>query len=216
MNEMKVLDIEQHIGEGFSLSISKFNLQSSDCALVVGPNGAGKSSFLKLLSGLSLPDKGSISLFIDGVEKKRAAWKNHLSFLPETFHLPPKDKVIDSLIYFLKLSGLTSKSARQQLHDSFERWNLSATLNAKASELSLGTQRQVKVALVMMKPADLIILDEPFRSVDEKGIVNIGKQIHERAKAGAIVVVALLDSEKSSQLSFSSTLRFKGGHGTKA
>src|ERR1700728_1786071 len=78
---------------------------------LLGPNGAGKTSSIRMIMGITIPDSGSISLFGKPFDRQSL---ERVGYLPEERGLYKKMKVLDQLVFFGELHGLTRGAARRR------------------------------------------------------------------------------------------------------
>ena len=151
----------------------------------LGSNGSGKTTTLRALLGLYEPTAGE--LLVDG--KPYAVEDGvKLGYLPEERGLYKKEKVIDTMIYFGRLKGLSQEEARDFSIKYLERVGLSDKAKTRLDKLSGGQQQKIQLGVTIMGDPELLILDEPtkgFDPVNRRLLMNI---IEERQKAGATVV----------------------------
>jgi len=163
----------------------------------LGSNGSGKTTTLRALLGLYEPAGGE--LLIDG---KQFAVEDgvKLGYLPEERGLYKKEKVIDTMIYFGRLKGLSQEEARTFSMNYLERVGLSDKVKTKLDKLSGGQQQKIQLGVTIMGDPELLILDEPtkgFDPVNRRLLMNI---IEERQKAGATVVFVTHQMEEVERL----------------
>ena len=163
----------------------------------LGSNGAGKTTTLRALLGLYEPAGGE--LLIDG---KQFAVEDgvKLGYLPEERGLYKKEKVIDTMIYFGRLKGLSQEEARTFSMNYLERVGLSDKAKTRLDKLSGGQQQKIQLGVTIMGDPELLILDEPtkgFDPVNRRLLMNI---IEERQKAGATVVFVTHQMEEVERL----------------
>jgi ABC-2 type transport system ATP-binding protein len=140
-----------------------FTVDSGGIFGLLGPNGAGKTTTIRMILHILEPDGGSIHYNGDLFTEET---RNLLGYLPEERGLYKKSKVIDTLLYFGELRGLTRSRARERARVWLERLELSGQENRKVEEFSKGNQQKIQfIASVIHDPA-LIILDEPFSGLD--------------------------------------------------
>lgn len=143
---------------------------------VVGVNGAGKTTLIKLISGLFLPQSGSIK--INGIDSKRFGRDDYYKFFSavfqETTPLPlsiaenitlcTKDEIdYEHLWSCMKLAGIDEKIKTLK---NKEHTNLVKEINEDAVDLSGGELQKLLLARALYKNAPVIILDEPTASLD--------------------------------------------------
>jgi len=163
----------------------------------LGSNGSGKTTTLRALLGLYEPTAGE--LLIDG--KPYAVEDGvKLGYLPEERGLYKKEKVIDTMIYFGRLKGLSKEEAREFSMNYLERVDLSDKARTRLDKLSGGQQQKIQLGVTIMGDPELLILDEPtkgFDPVNRRLLMNI---IEERQKAGATVVFVTHQMEEVERL----------------
>jgi len=211
MSRLRVENLEKKMSDTFTLTCPKFMLEGGDCGAVIGANGSGKSTFLRLLAGLYTRHGGSIELELNQKPIPRENWRHYISYLPENFNLPTKDKIEESLSYFLQLGGVNHTAARKKISDFFEQWNLTSFLNCNGNALSVGTLQQMKIALVLLKPAELYIFDEPFESLDPETRMQAWKQIQTVLEDGSMTVLSVFEAQSLRNMQPNHILRFENG-----
>lgn len=163
----------------------------------LGSNGSGKTTTLRALLGLYEPTAGE--LLVDG--KPYAVEDGvKLGYLPEERGLYKKEKVIDTMIYFGRLKGLSQEEARNFSIKYLERVGLSDKAKTRLDKLSGGQQQKIQLGVTIMGDPELLILDEPtkgFDPVNRRLLMNI---IEERQKAGATVVFVTHQMEEVERL----------------
>ena len=151
----------------------------------LGSNGSGKTTTLRALLGLYQPTGGK--LLINGAPY-RVDGDVSLGYLPEERGLYKKEKVLDVMMYFGELKGMTRADAKQFSLEYLERVKLADKANVRLDKLSGGQQQKVQLGVTIMNTPELLILDEPtkgFDPVNRRLLMNI---IEERKRAGATIV----------------------------
>ncbi|MGB0065276.1 MAG: ATP-binding cassette domain-containing protein [Terracidiphilus sp.] len=138
-------------------------IESGQMFGLLGPNGAGKTSSIRMMLGITLPDSGRIDLFEKPFARKSL---DRVGYLPEERGLYKKMKVIDQLIFFGQLHGLTAEVARKRALDWAGRTDISDALEKKTQELSKGMQQKIQFIATLLHDPDLIVMDEPFSGLD--------------------------------------------------
>src|ERR1700734_3688770 len=108
---------------------------------LLGPNGAGKTSSIRMMMGITMPDSGRINLF--GKPFERASLRS-VGYLPEERGLYKKMQVLEQLIFFGQLHGLSSSEARKRALAWAERVDIAYALDKKTEELSKGMQQKIQ------------------------------------------------------------------------
>ncbi len=130
---------------------------------VLGPNGAGKTSTIRMVTGITLPDAGRVTV---GGETVGAGTQARMGYLPEERGLYRKLKVGEQLVYFAELRGLSRAEGRARTRHWLERLGLSDWAGRKTEELSKGMQQKLQFVMTVLHDPDLLVFDEPFSGLD--------------------------------------------------
>jgi len=134
------------------------DLPSGKIIGLLGPNGCGKSTFMKLISGLLVPDSGEI--YVCG-EPRSDTTNAYVSYLPERTYFTGGMQVEELIEYFSDFYGdFDALAARGMMRD------LGIDTKSKLKTLSKGTKEKVQLIMVMARKAKLYLLDEPIAGVD--------------------------------------------------
>ena len=152
---------------------------------LLGPNGAGKTSTIRMMIGITMPDRGEVNLFGQPFHREQL---HNIGYLPEERGLYKKMKIIDQLIFLAELKGVSPKVARTRATAWCERLELGAWLDKKVEELSKGMQQKVQFIAAMLHDPDLLILDEPFSGLDPANTVALKDVLLEAKKAGKTIL----------------------------
>ena len=129
----------------------------------IGPNGAGKSTTIRMIMNILAPDSGKIT---SNGAPLSDAFRNQLGYLPEERGLYKKMKVIDHLVFFGSLKGLSRSDCRRRATSWLERFELAARAQGKVEDLSKGMQQKIQFIGTLLHDPELILLDEPFSGLD--------------------------------------------------
>lgn len=163
----------------------------------LGSNGSGKTTTLRALLGLYEPTAGE--LLIDG-KPYAVDSRINLGYLPEERGLYKKEKVLDVMIYFGQLKGLSRDEAKEFSLNFLKRVNLTDKAGMRLDKLSGGQQQKIQLGVTIMGDPELLIMDEPtkgFDPVNRRLLMNI---IEERRKAGATIIYVTHQMEEVEQL----------------
>lgn len=138
-----------------------FSMEKGDFVTVIGESGCGKTTLLNLLAGLDLPTRGKI--FADGVEV--CGLHPSRSMLFQQPALLPWLSVKKNVAYGCRLRG-DLEQLDYRVHQFLEMMGLSGFEDLKPDALSLGMAQRVCLARALVGRADMLLLDEPFASLD--------------------------------------------------
>ena len=152
---------------------------------LLGPNGAGKTSSIRMMMGITMPDSGQVSLFGKPFERKSL---ERVGYLPEERGLYKKMKVLDQLIFFGQLHGVSAEDARRRATDWAQRLEIAHALAKKTEELSKGMQQKIQFIGTILHDPGLIIMDEPFSGLDPVNAVLLERILLELKDQGRAIL----------------------------
>ncbi len=138
-----------------------FSIKKGDFITVLGESGGGKTTLLNLLAGLESPTSGDI--FINGTKIRGLHPSRSMLFQQPV--LIPWLSVKDNVAYGCRIRG-ELKDLDYRVHQFLEMMGLSGFENSRPSSLSLGMAQRVCLARSLVGRAEVLLLDEPFASLD--------------------------------------------------
>lgn len=158
-----VKDFSLTIGEKEIVKQLDFDVYPGEVFAFLGSNGSGKTSTIRSLLGIYQATTGE--LLIDGkvLTPETAA---AVGYLPEERGLYTRSKVLDTMIYFGELKGMSRDDAKAFSLAFLERVELADKANTKIKKLSGGQQQKVQLGVAIMGNPKLLILDEPTKGLD--------------------------------------------------
>ncbi|QEW04880.1 ATP-binding cassette domain-containing protein [Microbacterium lushaniae] len=133
---------------------------------IVGPNGAGKTTTLSMIAGLLRPDEGVIT--VNGIDARAQSTqaKRAMGVLPDRLRTFDRLTGRQLLYYYGVLRGLPSAVVESRIVDLARAFDLVDALGRSVSDYSTGMTKKVMLAGAMIHSPRLLVLDEPFESVD--------------------------------------------------
>lgn len=151
----------------------------------IGRNGAGKTTFLKMISGLTFPTSGEISLFgYQGKEMKKMF--SRIGTLIEDPGLYPYMSAYDNLKLKCLCLGISKAG---YLEDLLKTVGLSDVGKKHVRDYSLGMKQRLGIAMALIGEPDLLVLDEPTNGLDPQGIVEMRDTILKLNKERNITII---------------------------
>jgi ABC-2 type transport system ATP-binding protein len=132
----------------------------------VGPNGAGKTTTLAMVTGLLRPDAGVVTLHGVDVWKNPVVAKRSLGVLPDQLRLFDRLTGAEFLHHAGALRGLDRDTIAHRVDDLSAAFGLKHSLDRFVSDYSAGMVKKIAIAAAMIHSPRLLVLDEPFESVD--------------------------------------------------
>lgn len=178
----------------WSLSINELLINKGEKVFLYGPSGSGKTTFLDLITGIHIPQKGSIKILGESLQAKTAKQRDqfradHIGLIFQQFNLLPYLNIIENVILpchfseMRKRNALQKSSLEQQAKDLLSGLGIKQELfSRKATSLSVGQQQRVAVARALIGSPEIIIADEPTSALDEDTRNDFVQELFEQSK----------------------------------
>jgi ABC-2 type transport system ATP-binding protein len=183
---IEVKNFQMAFGAKTVISDLSFEVKQGETFGFLGSNGSGKTTTIRALLGIYEPTAGE--LLIDG-QTYAVDGKVKIGYLPEERGLYKKEKVIDTMIYFGELKGMTRVAAKEFSLEYLHRVALSDYAETRLDKLSGGQQQKVQLGITIMNNPELLILDEPTKGLDPVNRRLLMDIIHDCQKRGATVMM---------------------------
>lgn len=154
--------IAKAYGEKEVLKDISIYLDEGELVCLLGVSGVGKTTLFNILSGLLLPDSGSILLENENI----TGTTGRVSYMLQKDLLLPHKTVLDNVALPLILAGTKKKEAREQVEEFFERFGLEGTQHKYPAQLSGGMRQRAALLRTYMCGDRVALLDEPFSALD--------------------------------------------------
>ena len=177
--------LTRRYGATVALDGLSFSVAEGQMFGFVGPNGAGKTTAMRIVLGILAPDAGQVRWRgrpLDPASRAR------IGYMPEERGLYNRMRVADQLAYFARLHGLDRAAAAAAADAWTERLGIAGYRRSRLETLSLGNQQRVQLAAALVHDPEVLVLDEPFSSLDPVGVDNLAEVLAERAAAGVPVL----------------------------
>ncbi|RBP97405.1 ABC transporter [Bifidobacterium aemilianum] len=157
---------------------------------LVGPNGAGKTTSLNMLTGLLKPDGGSAMVLGQEVWANVNQVKQAIGVMPQTDQIFDRLTGMQLLIYAGMLRGMKRPEAMRRATDLLAAFDLAQAANKMVADYSAGMTKKICLAAAMIHSPRLLVLDEPFESVDPVSSANLKDILVEYASTGGTVIIS--------------------------
>ncbi|MFZ0142016.1 MAG: ATP-binding cassette domain-containing protein [Aeromicrobium sp.] len=144
----------------------------------VGANGAGKTTTMRMMMGVLAPTSGTVLWNGEPVD---AADRRRFGYMPEERGLYPRMKVLEQLIFFARLHGISTADARERATKLLHHFGLSERTDDLLDTLSLGNQQRVQIAASLVHRPTALVLDEPFSGLDPLAVDSMVDLLRDEA-----------------------------------
>ena len=181
---LELKNIDKSFGEKEVLKGVSFVAEGGKAFGLLGRNGAGKTTSIRILMNVFPANSGEV--LIDG--KPIDYDKIGIGYLPEERGLYPKKLIIDQLVYFAELKGMSAKDAVKAVDYWLGRLGMSEYRNKRLDTLSKGNQQKIQLITALAHDPDIVILDEPFSGLDPVNAMLLKDVVKEQIAKGKIVL----------------------------
>lgn len=187
---------------GVSLSV-----QRGEILLLQGPNGAGKTSLLRVCAGLMPIERGTGTILGIDLATNRQDIRTRVGLLGHTNGLY-LDLTVEQNIQFW---ASTVGASQEEVANAMSTMRVDGRLaKVKAGQLSAGQRRRTALASLIVRRAEIWLLDEPHAGLDAAGRDELDALLRNAVAAGATVVLASHESERAAGLA-TRTVTVDGG-----
>ena len=198
---ISVRDVHKSYGSVKALDSISFDLEEGFYALL-GPNGAGKSTLFQLLTGLFVPDHGSIS--IGGVDISKHMTQA-LAKIGVVFQQPALDldlSVQANLTFHGRLRGMTGRDIRERSEYELSRLKINDLAHKTCRTLSGGNRRKIELVRALLGKPQLLLMDEATVGLDPASRELLMTYVHELCSERQLSVIwatHLIDEAEQAQ-----------------
>jgi heme exporter protein A len=203
---LDVRAVWKYFGDFPALRAVTLGVARGECLAMLGRNGAGKTTLLKILAGQSSPSQGDVSVF--GQAGRTEAARRKTGVLGHGIGIYDELTARENLELFGRIYGVPD--AKRAALDWLERVDLKHVADARAREFSRGMRQRLAVARAFLHEPDLLLLDEPFTSLDDRSIALLQRLLAGRLAAGSTVIMSTHQLREAMELATHWALLVRG------
>lgn len=163
-----------------------FQLHAGEVLQIKGGNGSGKTTLLRIVCGLNQGYEGELRYLGEPVEEQLDNFRGELLYIG---HRVGVNRVLTALENLRWSCRMQVSVSEEQLMQALARVGLRGFEDSQCGALSAGQQQRVALARLLLSPARIWVLDEPFTTLDVAAVALLEKLIMEHAEAGGSVLV---------------------------
>jgi ABC-2 type transport system ATP-binding protein len=190
---LRVTGLTKRYGEERVIDCVTFSAAAGEVVGIIGPNGAGKTTLLETVVGLLAADSGEV--FWHGEPLPASERRNALFYLPDGVR-PYQEQATHQVVSFF--AGVYRRS-KAETADTITSVGLRPVLHKRVHALSKGYNRRLLLALALLVPHTVLLMDEPFDGFDLRQTREIVKVLRNQAARGRTFILAvhqLVDAER--------------------
>lgn len=187
---LQVRGLEKRFGQKVAVAGIDLEVREGSIYGVVGPNGAGKTTTLSMATGLLRPDAGTVTVHGADVWGDPEKAKRNMGVLPDRLRLFDRLTGAQLLHYSGVLRGLDAAEVRRRSADLVAAFGLEEATGRLVTDYSAGMTKKIALACAMIHSPRLLVLDEPFESVDPVSAANVTEILQRYVASGGTVVLS--------------------------
>ncbi|MFL6351832.1 MAG: heme ABC exporter ATP-binding protein CcmA [Bryobacteraceae bacterium] len=165
----------------FTLAVTE-----GSCCALLGRNGAGKTTLLRILAGLSSFQRGAVHLLGEAPRSEKARLR--AGFLGHGIGVYEDLTARENLQFFARITGVTA--ADSAVDSLLDRVGLARAATVPVRQFSRGMRQRLAVARTFLHSPTVLLLDEPFTSLDDRAIVTLSDLLLEARQRGATIIIS--------------------------
>lgn len=186
----------KYFGDYPALRGATFEVTKGACVALLGRNGAGKTTLLRILASLSKPSKGEVKIL------------GRIGYLGHGIGVYDDLSALENLTLFGQFSGLDDP--KQAAHEALERVGLTRVKEGLAREFSRGMRQRLAIARAFLHNPDLLLLDEPFTSLDDRAVAVLQQLLSGARARGSTIVMSTHQIREAMELASDVALLDRG------
>jgi heme ABC exporter ATP-binding subunit CcmA len=173
---------------------------------LIGRNGAGKTTLLRILASLSKPSKGEITLL--GLSARSPEARRRIGYLGHGIGVYDDLSAMENLLLFGELMGVADP--KKAALEALDRVGLGRVKDGLAREFSRGMRQRLAVARAFLHRPEILLLDEPFTSLDDRAIAVLQTLLKDALSSGATIVMSTHQIREAMELATDVALLERG------
>jgi ABC-2 type transport system ATP-binding protein len=183
---LKVNSLVKSYGDKVVVDNLSFSIDKPGVFGLLGTNGAGKTTTIRMMLEMLKKDNGTVTWNGNTYNSKEIL----TGYLAEERGIYSKFTVLDQLIYFGELKGMTRKEALKSIDFWLERLEATEYKNKRAEQLSKGNQQKIQFIAALISNPQILILDEPLSGLDPINTDLFKEIIKEEVAKGKYIIMS--------------------------
>jgi heme exporter protein A len=196
----------KYFGDFPALRGATLNVHKSSCLALIGRNGAGKTTLLRILAGLSKAAKGEVNVL--GASPRSESARRRIGYLGHGIGVYDDLSAAENLALFGKLLGVGKPD--EAAAAALERVGLTRVRDGLAREFSRGMRQRLAIARAVIHNPELVLLDEPFTSLDDRAVAVLQHLLQDALARGCTIIMSTHQIREAMELATDVALLERG------
>lgn len=162
---------------------------------LMGPNGAGKTTLLRILSTLISPSSGDVLIGGKSVYEDTVVARKQIGVVGHSTYAYDDLTALENLRFHWSLHGLPRGDFEKKGVELLRRVGLAHRMNDRTSVFSKGMRQRLAIARALITSPSVLLLDEPFSSLDQKGVDILSQILLEEKASGRSILIVTHDAQ---------------------
>lgn len=187
---IQIKNLSKSYGKNGVKAVDGLNVNIEDGKITgfIGPNGAGKSTTLKLITGVSMPDEGEITINGYDIISQPLKAKEQFAFVSDTPDNFLKLKGIEYLNFVSNIYGVNEADRKSRINELAERFEMSRALSTQIADYSHGMRQKMMIMGALIHNPPVWLMDEPLVGLDPASSHILKEMMKEHASKGNCVL----------------------------
>ena len=196
MAEVRISNLVKRFGKFTAVSDVNITVNDGEFVFLLGPSGCGKTTTLRMLAGLEMPTEGRIEIGDRNVTYLKPRYRN-VGMVFQDYGLYRHMTVFENIAYPLRVRRMTRAQIAQKVGDVATMMQITEALQRKPDQLSAGQLQRVAIARMLVRDADIFLMDEPMSHLDAQLRGQMRAELrHLQKKIGTTTIFVTHDSSR--------------------
>jgi ABC-2 type transport system ATP-binding protein len=183
-------DLARRFGTTWAVAGIDLDVPHAQIYGFLGPNGSGKSTTIRMLCGLLVPTRGTVTVLGHSVPRDSEIVRRKLGYMTQRFSLWDDLTVFENLEFMCRVYGLDRATRRERIADRLRRYDLEALAKQRARTLSGGQRQRLALGAATLHDPELLLLDEPTSAVDPQSRRDFWENLFALVARGTTILVS--------------------------
>ncbi len=202
--------VSKHFGRRKVLNSLDLKVGDGEIVALMGPNGSGKTTLLRILATLTMPSGGDILLQGRSVYEDPVPARKSIGVVGHSTYTYDDLTALENLKFYWSMNDLPRAQFKDAGVSMLRRVGLSHRMNDRAAVFSKGMRQRLAIARALIHSPRILLLDEPFSSLDQKGVDILSQVLLEERGNGRSILVVTHDIERISALANRADVLLRG------
>jgi heme ABC exporter ATP-binding subunit CcmA len=203
VGELRVIEargVSKHFGRRNVLSSLDLRVNDGEVVALMGPNGAGKTTLLRILASLVEPSSGDVILDGNTIYDDPILARRSIGVVGHSTYTYDDLTALENLKFYWSMNDLPGRGFEEAGPAMLRRVGLAHRMNDRAAFFSRGMRQRLAIARALVHSPKVLLLDEPFSSLDQKGVEVLSQILVEERSKGSSVLVVTHDMQRIAAL----------------